>query len=151
MKILRNLTLALLMATAAVSTGCVHRAPLTTAQTIQLNSAQAIAAISESNRSATQLVISLNASKVVSDNATRAILNYTSAVASATTAAVTIQQGGKSDAEKAAAVLDLMKKLKLPAEVSTFVNDPAASGEVAGVVALIRATISSIQLLTGGN
>lgn len=151
MRTLRNLTLALLMATAAVSTGCVHRAPLSTAQTIQLNSAQAIAAISESNRSATQLVISLNASKVISDDATRSILSYTSSVASATTAAVTVQQSGKSDAEKAAAVLELMKKLKLPGGVSAFVNDPAASGEVVGVITLIRATVAAIQSLTGGN
>jgi hypothetical protein len=61
-----------------------------------------------------------------------------------------VQQGTSSDADKATAVLALLKQIKLPADVQTFVNAPGANAQVASLITLLNATISGISALIGG-
>jgi endo-alpha-1,4-polygalactosaminidase (GH114 family) len=151
MKTLRSLALVACLTFGVLdTTSCVQRVPLTTAQTVQLNSAQAIAVVAEANKSASTLVISLNAAKLLDDDTTREILNYTKTVAIAGKAVVAVQQSSQSDQQKAAAVLALLQQLTLPAKVQSFVNQPGVSGEVATLVGLIRTTVTGVQAMIGG-
>lgn len=131
-------------------TSCVQRVPLTTAQTAQLNSAQAIGIIAEVNKQVSSLAQQMNASGSLATETTRSILEYTTIVANAGKAATVVQQSSKTDTEKATAVLALMKQLTLPASLQAFVDAPGAAGQAATLVTLIKATVAQIQVLTGG-
>lgn len=131
-------------------TSCVQRVPLTATQTAQLNSAQAIGIIAQVNKQISSLAQQLNASGALTTETTRSILEYSTIVANAGKAATIVQQSSKTDTEKAMAVLALMKQLTLPASLQAFVDAPGASGQVATLISLIKATVAQIQVLTGG-
>lgn len=132
------------------SFSCIHRVPLSTAQTIQLNSNQAIGILAESAKSATVLAIALNNSHTISEDLTRGVLQYTRAIADASTASVLIQQSARGNGEKAAAIVQLLSSIKLPSSVRDFVHGPNANAQVISLINLLNFSISNINSLISG-
>lgn len=104
--------------------------------------------IADANKATVQLVIQLNASKVLNDSITREILTYNAAVAQFAKTATTTMQSGASNADKAASIQALVRTLPLPANIKAFV-DSAHPEAVAAAVAGIVAVQNTIALLTG--
>lgn len=128
---------------------CVKRVPLTTAQTIQLNSNIAIGTLAESVRAATALTISLSNNNLISVPQTRVILGYTGDISNVITASVLIQQSGRSDSEKAFAIMRLLSAVKIPESVSAFIRNPNNSGQIAALISLLNIIVSNIHSLSG--
>lgn len=128
---------------------CVKRVPLTTAQTIQLNSNIAIGTLAESVRAATALTISLSNNNLISVPQTRVILGYTGDISNVITASVLIQQSGRSDSEKAFAIMQLLSAIKIPESVSAFIRNPNNSGQMATLISLLNIIVSNIHSLSG--
>lgn len=145
---MKTITLAILLCLS--QTACIKHAVLTPAQNFRLTSTMSIAVISAVDLQAARLAVDLNAKKVISDDLARAIFAYTDPIAKAVRPAITIQSGSSSDQEKADAVIAILRQAKLPSEVSSFVKSPNASPEVAGLIALLSATITGVQIITGG-
>ena len=102
-----------------------------------------IAAISAGNKAMASSVISLNHLGKVSNDQTNAILNYNRDLAQAVKATEVILQSGKNWNVIAPEVLRLLRSVQLPANIATFVKQPAVDIGVQSLVAVIN----TIELL----
>lgn len=130
------LCLALLLGGAGL-TGCGNRpAPGTpaapTAQTVEYRITQGVLLLSQANTAAAKMAVSLNARGTLTDDQTRATLDYTDRIAYAAKAVAQIKDGATSAVEKSAAIKSLLVVVKVPPNIAnSALSDALAAVSVA--------------------
>lgn len=146
---MKTLVLALALTLSILESGCATRAPLTPAQTIQLDLNQAIASVAATNKAMATSVMALADSKAIDVKTANAVLNYNRQVAQAVIAAEQIQSSNVAD--KLAAVKTIMGALRLPTEVAALLTGSQGNQTVIGLINIITSLQSAIGTITGGH
>ncbi len=144
----RNPQLSVLLVLLLLFSGaCAKKVPLTTPQTLQLSTAQAIATLSSLNKGIASSVIQLNAARVVPDLITREVLAYNEKVANSVKASVIILGSTGTPAEKSAQILATLDQIRvLPTALQNFVSSPDVQQSAVALVSMIN---SIVQLVAG--
>jgi hypothetical protein len=117
---------------------------LTPGQAAQVNAYASLNAIAVANKTIAQAAVSLNKSGTLGDDITRQILGYSQNVANAERAAVAALDSSQDATTRAAAVLEVLKKLTLPAPVQEFLNSKPATQSI---LALVNSIVSIQQTI----
>lgn len=144
----RNPQIAVLLVMLMVfAEACAKKVPLTTPQTLQLTTAQAIATLSSLNKGIASSVIQLNSARVVPDLVTREVLTYNEKVANTVKASVIILGSTGTPAEKTTQILAALDKIRvLPTVLQDFVSSPDVQQSAVALVSMIN---SIVQLVAG--
>lgn len=142
---MRRLTLSITLALALLTgglglTGCGNRpAPGTpaapAAQTYEYRVTQGMLVLAQANTAAAKMAVSLNTRGTLSDDQTRAVLDYTDKIAMASKAVAQIKDGATSAQQKAAAIQSLLTTLKVPPNIA---NSPLSEALAAVSVAVLQ-------------
>jgi hypothetical protein len=144
-KLIRPCFVIAILLTAGTGATC-HKANsnLTPGQQAQVNVYASLNAIAVGNKTVAQSVVALNSSGTLGDDITRQILGYSKNVADSERAALAVLDSTQTPEAKALAVLEVMKKLALPAPIQTFLNSTPATQ---AVLSLVNSIVSIQQTI----
>lgn len=136
------------LAVCLLMSGCAKHSPtLTPAQNIQLTGDQAIDIMANAANGAEKSAYSLEAAKLISTATARSVGNYSKEAAQVSQKLLAINQGTSTTvAQKATASIALLQTIKqLPADLQSFVNNPAAEAAVQALVTLVQTIVSTAK------